>query len=576
MKFIRSDEISYIKPSIESFLGEYNTALASILSENAGNLAYIASPVINRMEAQTHFFEYIEKYIQIRNLLLKDNDSGVLLTKDDTFLYGQLNGEFNGRVRKETVRSGKITHSIKRYFKEIHLLVFIYRAFSFLSKTFILIWASRRTRRPSKKYASIMTGYFDFRCKGSDGALREEYFGPFAVDLARHENLLVVFRMIHLKDISAFIKLSDEQKNFDSCLKELFLTPLEAINSLVKFAAGKIKLTKKCFYKNTDITALLQKMIDINFYTLHGIDVFTEYEIAKKVLGLMPDKFYMPYENQTWEKVYPLLNKKTTGVKTHITGFQHTGLSYKLLQHFPAQAEAMLPFYPDRILTVGKIYQRLLKEKAHFPCQIFEGAALRHAKYMTNGAINVKMPHKALQGRIAYAFSYDTSKYAKIINLLKNVFGDGKLTIYLKMHPDYDENVVLRSLRIRLPDNFVLAQKMPWSEVFDSVDCVLYDDNSIGMEGMINGVKTFMLDSGEPIYDCGRMYYFNGGNTSIGANELKQLKTDLENSTFDPSYDINKAKEYIYSYYTPYVKEKHFLLYLNPGGDYENVTERKD
>ena len=545
---MRSHEIAYAKPSIESFLGEYNTALASILTENSGNLAYIASPVINRMEAQTHFFEHVEKYIQIRNLLLNDNACGVLLTNDDTFLYERLKNEFNDRVKSETGRDGNIIRSIKSYLKKAYLLLFIYKASSFLIRTFILIAASRRTSPPSKKYASIITSYFDFRCKNGDGTMREEYFGPFSADLALHENLLVVLRMIHLKDIRAFIKLSGAGNNFDSCLREFFLTPLGAIKSLAKFSAGKIKLKKKCMYKNTDITALLQKMIDINFYTLHGIDVFTEYEIAKKIFMLKPDEFYMPYENQTWEKTYQLARKENAGAGTRITGFQHTGLSYKLLQHFPAQVESALPFYPDRILTVGKIYQRLLKEKAHFPCEIVEGAALRHSKYMAGGAINVKMPHKSLQGRIAYAFSYDTSKYAKIINLLINVFGDGKLTLYLKMHPDYNENEVLRSLSIQLPRNFVLAQKMPWNTVFDSVDCVLYDDNSIGMEGMING-------------DCGRMFYFSGGNTSVSAEDLKKLKNDLENATFDPSYDVNRIREYIDLYYTPYSKEKHFSLY---------------
>ncbi|MCX5782675.1 MAG: hypothetical protein NT145_08295 [Elusimicrobia bacterium] len=568
MDFKRSNEISYIKPPLDMFLGEYNKMLASILVENINNFAYIASPVINRMEAQTHFFEKIEKYIQIREMLLKDNLFRVLLTGEDVFLYDELKREFKGRVKKKERPPRNFRDILKGVLKHFFPNIYLKRKFKknkgeFLKSTRELIRASEKMPSCKKEYTSIIRTYFDFRCTDQNGKLREEYFGPFAVDLAKHENVLVIYKLLNPKGLASFEKLCRDQHDFDSCLIEKFLTVNLLSEVIQLYESSKIKLRNKYYYRDNDITSMLQKMIDMEFSGLHGIDVFVEREIARKVFGLKPERIYMPYENQTWEKVYPFVkNDEFRASHTRIIGFQHTGLSYKLLQHFPAEIEKNLHLFPDKLLTVGKIYQLLLKEKAYYPCEIVEGAALRHSKYVVDGVFNVKEPHKELFGKIAYAFSYDTSKYERIINVLLEIFKNSNICIYLKMHPDYDEDDIMKTLNIKIPDNFILAQKIPWTTIYDNSDCIIYDDNSIGIEGMINGVRTYMLDFGEPIYECGRMFYFDEWNTAINIEDLKVLKQSIESKVFNPWYDIDKMKKYLNLYYNAYSKERYFSSYF--------------
>lgn len=562
MHFKRSNEISYKKPPLDMFLGEYNILLASILAENIDKFAYIASPVINRMEAQTHFFEKVEKYLQIRAMLLEENLLGVVLTGEDVFLYDELKKEFKYRVKKEICPTGNFLNKLKSNLKHIHLLRFIIRAVPFLYQTLRLIWVSRSMPLRKKEYTSIIRTYFDFRCTDLNGKLREEYFGPFAVDLAKHENVLVLYKLLHSKDFSLFKKLSQDQHDFDSCLIEAFLTLSLLLRIFLRYSFSRIKLKGKCYYSNNDITSMLQKTIDTEFYDLQGINVFVEREIARNVLRLKPERIYLPYENQAWEKVYPFVKNEIGAADTRIIGFQHSGLSYKLIQHFPAAIEKNLPLFPDKLLTVGKIYHRLLKENAFYPCEIVEGAALRHSKYVTDGSFNLKKPHMEVQGRIAYAFSYDTSKYRKIISVLSDIFKNTGICVYLKIHPDYDENHIVRKLKLDLPENFVLAQKTPWTTIYDNSDCIIYDDNSIGIEGMINGVRTYMLDVGEPIYYCDRMHYFSEWQTSIGLEELEGLKNRIVNKIFTPWYDTEKIKDYLNLYYNAYSKDKYFSRYF--------------
>lgn len=558
----RSNEMLYRKPPLEEFLGEYNTLLASILAENIDNFAYIASAVINRMEAQTHFYEKIEKYLQLQEILLRDKELGVIIAEEDVFFYPVLKKEFKSRVKKETAGPGSRISSIIKGLKNIGILRFSGKFIYVFWQSVRLILAARKAPLAKKEYKSVIRTYFDFRCKGPDGKLREEYFGQFAADLSKEGALLVVYKLLYPKDLKSFQELRSKQADFDSCLLEEFLTPFSLIKAMLRFSFSKIKLKKKYFYRKRDITGLLQKMIDKDFYSLRGVDVFIEYEAAKKIMALKPKRLYFPYENQTWEKVYPLARRDTQSVETKIIGFQHTSISYKLIMHFPALIERDLPLFPDKILTVGRICRQLLKEKAHYPCDIIEGAALRHTKYAVGGNFNIKAPHKELRKRIAYAFSYDLSKYRSIILAFLGVFKGSSITVFLKIHPDYNENDVLKSLRIELSDNIKLAQKTPWSSIYESVDCVLYDDNTLGVEGMINGVKTFMLDVSEPIYEISRMHYFSEWPSSIDMAGLERLKFEIENGTFNLNYDIGKVEKYINSYFNAYSREKYFEAYL--------------
>lgn len=561
---LRSGEVNYIKPSIQLFLGEYNTLLASILVENIGNFAYLASPVINRMEAQTHFYEKIEKYIQLYDMLEKDKDLGVIIADEDSFIYEELRKKFKARVVKEKIKGEKLSRRLVRFLKNTRVISFIVKTAIVLSQTMWLIIVSRKKQLRREQYGAMIRTYFDHRCMDSGGTLSEEYFRPFAVDLARQEKLLVVYKLLHLGDLKLFLKLSSVQTSFDSCLLETFLTPLGLIKALLRFSfSGKIKLKKKYFYRNQDIALLLQKMLDREFYALRGINVYIEYEIAKHIMVLKPGRLYFPYENQTWEKVYPLARKETGNQDMRIIGFQHAGLSYKILNYFPSQGEKKLPLFPDKIVTVGKIFKRLLEEKAFYPSKIVEGAALRHAKFIKNGNFDIKLPRLGIKGAVAYAFSYDIPKYRKIFQALIRTFENSRIQVYLKIHPIYKEDEVMRSLNITLPPNFQLVQKMSWESLYDSVDCVVYDDNSIGLEGLMSGVKTFMLDVGEPIYNCERMFYFDLWETTINTGGLEQLKNSIENKTFDKSYDVEKIAKYLNLYYNIYSKEKYFHAFYD-------------
>lgn len=561
MYFKMSSEIAYKKPPLEAFLGEYNTMFASLLARNFGDLAYISSPVINRMEGKTHFYEKLEKYLQLKDLLATDGGLGIMVTKDDGVIYPALRKEFGKRVKMARENGNGGVKGVKEFIGRMGIVSLIVRLPLFFFKTISLISACRGLRPRGKRYHAVIRSYFDFRCIDEKGRLREEYFGQFAADLSRREKLLVVYKLLHPRELSLFKRLRRQQHEFDSCLLESFLSLPLLLRAIYGFCSSRIILKEKCIYRGNDITSLIQEMIDREFHSLGGLDVFVEYEAAREILKLRPQRIYFPYENQSWEKVYPLARKVSGIQNIRIIGFQHSSISYKYIMHFPAEEERGLAMFPDKILTVGRIYCRLLKEKAFYPCEITEGAALRTSKYVANGRFNIKPPHKELKKKLAFAFSYDLSKYRDIIRVLAEVFGGSSIIMYLKIHPDHSEAEVVRSLGMELPGNFVLAGNIGWEKIYDDVDCVIYDDNSIGVEAMINGVKTFMLDVSEPIYECGRMFYFTEWETAIGIEGLRKLRDEIESGRFSPWYDAARIKTYLDDYYNAYTSERFFESY---------------
>lgn len=86
MKLINSENIQYNKPILNEYLGVYNDKLANILVNNF-SIKHLSSATINRLEGQTKFYEFLEKYVQISEFLESDKEIYVQISKEDQILY---------------------------------------------------------------------------------------------------------------------------------------------------------------------------------------------------------------------------------------------------------------------------------------------------------------------------------------------------------------------------------------------------------------------------------------------------------------------------------------------------------
>jgi len=130
------------------------------------------------------------------------------------------------------------------------------------------------------------------------------------------------------------------------------------------------------------------------------------------------------------------------------------------------------------------------------------------------------------------------------------VFADTEIEVYLKFHPLYNN----RSIKLNLPKNFyrwVPNNKKRFKELYD---VVLFNDNSFGIESLIEGVKSYEYEFGE-LYPENRFMNFNAYNPFANKEKLEQIKADLLSGTYNKQIEHFALIKYINYNYKPYTSE---------------------
>ncbi|MES3037365.1 MAG: hypothetical protein V4736_05600, partial [Bdellovibrionota bacterium] len=193
-----------------------------------------------------------------------------------------------------------------------------------------------------------------------------------------------------------------------------------------------------------------------------------------------------------------------------------------------------------------------------FSSRIESGGAIRHAHFVENGQIKSAPARHEINKVITYAFSYDFGLYENILKDLGEIFNGSSIRVNLKFHPLFTSSYIETHLGKYLNSNLVNALPIPWPEIYRDSDFILYDDNTVGFEGMINGIKTYMYQDADKTYDCKRDYYFGLWKHDVNKADLLKMKKELEDGTYNKSFDQVQLHSYLKSYFTPYVPKETF------------------
>ena len=149
-----------------------------------------------------------------------------------------------------------------------------------------------------------------------------------------------------------------------------------------------------------------------------------------------------------------------------------------------------------------------------------------------------------------YTFPVHFYQYNNVIKKLIKIFKNTDIQMYLKFHPLYNIN----NLKIKLPENFHVIKSRANLDLNKQFDIVLFNDNSFGIETLIDGVKSyqFIIDQ---IYNEDRFINFNIYDPNINLDKLKNLCHKLINNKFDKRLNTYKILEYIELNYKPYNKK---------------------
>jgi hypothetical protein len=375
------------------------------------------------------------------------------------------------------------------------------------------------------------------------GKLRDDYFDRLIDDLSLKTSIVVGFQPLNYgKIIQRFMK-AKKPKNYINPIGLLTIEDIcRVFVSYIKTA--NINLKNKYYFRRFDITNTINYSLQKDYYKLRSFQAYLELAIAAKIKAYNPKLFLYVYENQAWEKSYILELKNKN---TKIIGYQSSGFSYRFLNYFPSSTGNNLSLFPDRILTVGDQYTKVLKELGHYDTIIETFAALRFNYPSHNSEYIIKESSSQMHMRILYAFSVHSYQYDKILAELIDVFGNSDIEVHLKYHPLYNN----KKYSTMTPSNINRVYHIDMNSLRDEYDIVLFNDNSFGIESLLMGVKSYEYQFGEQ-YPEDRLLNFKSYNYKVDRDGLIRLRHDISKGSHNKKLDEKYIKKYINFMYKVY------------------------
>jgi hypothetical protein len=485
----------------------YSELISEVMMGFGDNFGALASPTLSKQETVTILFKSIEYF-------LKDS------SKKPAFPW-------------------------KRLFEFIPRLILMFIRVSYASLRFKIQGI------PSN--AVIFRTWLVPRSFQKDG-LVDDYFRQLPVDLAQVENVLISFTST---DLSLLKQFGSVRRSKNQIMSYGLLTLFDVIRLFLDYIfTALIQIKKRYKLEGKDVTSCINHSLLLDYLELRSFEAYTEKYKCKKLIQYNIKAFVYVFENQSWEKVccYIFRNK---GIR--IIGYQSSGFSPVFLNFFPSQLDSEMHPMPDILLTVGNHFRNYLLENGHYSINIKTFAAMRFFYPSVNGIYLIDPPELQVMGRILYAFPVQFEQYEPTIKDLISVFKDSKIQVDLKFHPLYQLSDIKNIFS--LPDNFCIVNEVNVDLLSKTYDCVLFNDNSFGIESLLKGVKSYQYCKNLDFLDD-RYIYFDLWKVNFSLDDVFQLKEKIENCTYDKSFSSQAVSRYINSMYHPY-SQKSFNQFIN-------------
>ena len=484
---------------------EYNELLSKAALEHKGKFAALASPTLNKQETIT-------------------------------FLYRNVNYLIDNKKKKINKENPVL----------LRIKFFIMLGYNF----FYLLKSSIRFRKKfiPEKCIYIRTWLVPRSIK--DGKLKDDYFRELIDDLSDKHNVVVGVQPL------TYGKLLKQYSNAWKPDNYIIPIGLMSILDIIKvflnyIISGKIMLEKGYFFKGVNICELINNSLSLDYYKLRSFQAYLELSIAKKIKTYNPKIFLYMFENQAWENAYLSVFNNTT-IKT--IGWQSSGFSFRFLNFFPTKLDSQNSFFPDKLLTVGDLFTKLLKDYSHFPIPIQTLAAFRFSYPTENGKYIVQESVSEIHNSILYAFAVHKYQYEDIIKDLIDVFKGTNISVHLKFHPIFD----LEKIKIKLPKNFIRINSVLLKSLKYDYDLVLFNDNSLGIESLLMGVRSYEYNFHES-YIENRLNDFDMYSHKVNKNDLIIIRDKIKNKILDKSLNTYTVSKYINYNYCPYIGLNSYL-----------------
>jgi hypothetical protein len=545
-KVVRVDFNSIrLKPITDDECNEYQQVFGKIVASNTDNYSYLLSDLLNREDGTTHFLDKMLKFLDCLRLLEASKVNLTIYNIDRSVLIS---------IRNYcTARNINIRYSIIRLALNtiLNLTLFCARVLrTFFRNTLLVCYAKfRLNNKIDKSISKVFLSYFDYRSITA-GKFTDPFFSPLQKHLQETNSPFAVVNIVMFGSLWKGLNyINGIKKTGNPNITTLFnLIPLFGIlTTFLKSFRLKPKLKQEVFFLGYNISDLIRENLRHEFLSRWLQHTLERMYVIKLLEYKHIETIYYPFENFAWEK-FLCLEKHRMGSDIELIGFQHTSFSLKLQHHFPSDYEKSQHIFPSKILTTGQIPNNVLNRYGSFPPNVLQtGCALRH-KYIFDILSNYKCSDK-INRKIAFAFSFDVSRYNYIIDKIISIFGGKDIEVILKYHP---LNKGFQFNKGGMPENITNKTDLSWGEIMEQIDLLLYEGNSVCIDALAYNIPALYFPFTGDIYNTNQLYDYEW-DLDTGCNEgnyyvevEKVLKKNLKSESAFFEYNKKYVKEYFH------------------------------
>jgi hypothetical protein len=389
--------------------------------------------------------------------------------------------------------------------------------------------------------------------------LVDDYFRQLPDDLAVHENIVTSFSST---DFGLLKRAGRAQRSSSQIISYGLLSIFDVIALFWDYiTTAWVKARQRYVLDSTDITAFINHSLLLDYLLLRSFEAYAEKYKCRRLVQYKIKAFVYVFENQSLEKACCATLR---GHDIQIIGYQSSGFSPIFLNFFPTEVDSRQHPMPDTLLTVGDDFRKYLLEHGHFSIPVETYAALRFSYPVSGGRYIVLNPNPEILRRILYAFPVHITQYTDTLNDLISVFQNSGILVELKLHPLYQLSD-MKGTSV-LPDNFSIVTDVRMETLRERYDCVLFNDNSFGIEALMKGVKSYQF-SRDGSFTDDRFMYFNLWKVDYQLDDLHHLKSAILSKSYNKAFDVKAVADYVNRMYHPYSPESadRFCQILNPG-----------
>jgi len=423
-----------------------------------------------------------------------------------------------------------------------------YRVFQFIPRLLLMFirigYASLRYRvRSIPKDAVVFRTWLVPRSL-TGIELIDDYFRQLPKEISEHEKVIITFSSTDIGLLNQFGRI---RRNDNQIISYGLLSLLDVVILFWDYTTtALLKCKEEYTLDGVNITAYINQSFLLDYLEFRSLEAYTEKYKCKKLAQHKIKTFVYVFENQSWEKVC-CETLRSYGVR--LIGYQSSGFSPIFLNFFPTEEDSQQHPMPDILLTVGDSFKRYLMENGQYAIPLETFAALRFSYPIDGEHYIVQSPSLKIIGRILYAFPVHIEQYSDTIKDLIHVFGASDIIVDLKFHPLYRLSGVKGDFI--LPENFHIVSDVNMDILRDTYDCILFNDNSFGIESLLRGVKSYQY-SRDGSFGDDRFMSFDLWQVDYQLEDLHKLKTSIQNGSYDKDFKSESISSYINDMYQPY------------------------